>query len=261
MENRKLISGPHLWWTLFAMNMKAHFRNPIPLMWQSFGMIANNVIFFLIWVAFFRVNGEVNGWHLHDVTILFGFAAVAFGFAMFLMGGIRHLATMVDEGELDIWRSRPVDLLAPVLFHKSEPYSVGDILTGLAFVVVFGSGGWAEVSAILILGAFSGVTLVFLYLSVSCLSLWTRGNAGLIATIHEIVIITGSMPLHGLPMLAKVFLFTALPAGFISYLPAEIVRSPQLGEVFLYVVGSLLIWKTGAEIFKRGLRRYASSGA
>jgi ABC-2 type transport system permease protein len=62
--------------------------------------------------------------------------------------------------------------------------------------------------------------------------------------------------LFGGPM--RLLLFTLVPAGFVGYVPARVVRSPSLAAV-LELVGAAIIYVAAAcWVFARGLRRYSA---
>lgn len=50
----------------------------------------------------------------------------------------------------------------------------------------------------------------------------------------------------------------ALPAGFVSYLPVELVRAPSATTLLACVLGALLYTSGAVWLFHRGLRRYSS---
>jgi len=56
----------------------------------------------------------------------------------------------------------------------------------------------------------------------------------------------------------RFFLFTALPAGFVGYLPARIVRAPAPGDIALLATGACAYSALALYVFDRGLKRYSS---
>jgi len=56
----------------------------------------------------------------------------------------------------------------------------------------------------------------------------------------------------------RLVLFTALPAGFVGYLPVRIVHEASFANVALLVVAATAYMALASLIFDRGLRRYAS---
>src|SRR5262249_53629225 len=56
----------------------------------------------------------------------------------------------------------------------------------------------------------------------------------------------------------RLALFTLLPAGFVGYLPVQLLHAPTVGSAILLAAGSIAYVGAAATIFEHGLRRYAS---
>jgi ABC-2 type transport system permease protein len=64
------------------------------------------------------------------------------------------------------------------------------------------------------------------------------------------------MPLFGGPL--RFILFTVLPAGFVGYFPAELIRQPTFTAVLAAVGGALGFSALAVFVFSKGLERYES---
>src|SRR5262249_9303573 len=56
----------------------------------------------------------------------------------------------------------------------------------------------------------------------------------------------------------RLLLFTVLPAGFVGYVPAELVRSPSVTLALVSITAAGGCLAVVSMIFERGLKRYAS---
>ncbi|MBN3893180.1 MAG: hypothetical protein HWQ43_30020 [Nostoc sp. JL31] len=56
----------------------------------------------------------------------------------------------------------------------------------------------------------------------------------------------------------KLLLYRLIPAGFVTYLPIEALRSLSLIDTVLAVAGSTTVLLVGTGVFYHGLRRYFS---
>jgi ABC-2 type transport system permease protein len=63
-------------------------------------------------------------------------------------------------------------------------------------------------------------------------------------------------PLFGGPM--RLLLFTLVPAGFVGYLPARVVRTPSLPVMAELVVAAAAYCAIASWVFQRGLRSYSA---
>ena len=56
----------------------------------------------------------------------------------------------------------------------------------------------------------------------------------------------------------RLVLFTLLPAGFVGYLPASVVKSASVANLLCLLVGTAFYLWLALRIFQAGLRRYSS---
>jgi len=49
-----------------------------------------------------------------------------------------------------------------------------------------------------------------------------------------------------------------LPAGFVGYLPARVVREPSIQNMSVLAIGAVVYLAAAVQLFDAGLRRYAS---
>jgi ABC-2 type transport system permease protein len=85
------------------------------------------------------------------------------------------------------------------------------------------------------------------------------GNAGVLADQWRAAMITFSTyPSILFEGAVKVLLYTLVPAGFVSYLPAQALRDLSLADAGLALAGSLGVLVAGVAVFYAGLRRYES---
>jgi len=56
----------------------------------------------------------------------------------------------------------------------------------------------------------------------------------------------------------RLALFTVLPAGFVGYLPASVVREPSIQNMSMLATGAVVYLTVAVLVFDAGLRRYAS---
>jgi ABC-2 type transport system permease protein len=101
-------------------------------------MFANNFIFFSVWWIFFQRFEQLRGWRLPDLAALYGITAFSIGFMLVFGGGVRYLARMIVEGELDSLMTQPKNLLLHVLGSNSRPSGWGDMCSGLVLIIGFG---------------------------------------------------------------------------------------------------------------------------
>ena len=114
---------------LVATNLKATLALRGAFVVQVVFMALNNFTFFVFWWALMRHVPSIRGWRLGDIALLYGIVAVAFGLAVSLAGGVRHLGRFIEEGDLDTLLTQPRSVLVYALGLRSQPSGVGDALS------------------------------------------------------------------------------------------------------------------------------------
>lgn len=245
-------------WALFVTNLRSALSQRLSF-WLEVGFMAlNNVTFFVFWWVLFDHVPDLHGWQLPDVQLLFGLSATAFGLAVGIAGGVLHLGQFVDEGALDPLLVQPKPTLLHALGMRSRASGFGDVLSGLGFLWLSGyvDGSTAPLVVLAVLaGALTFVSGGVVFFS---LAFWLGRSESLARQLWSFLL-TFSLypdPLFGGAL--RLLLFTLLPAGFASYLPARAVREASLLDALGACIGAAAYTLFAVWFFGRGLRRYSS---
>ena len=243
---------------LVATNLKATLALRGAFVVQVVFMALNNFTFFVFWWALMRHVPSIRGWRLGDIALLYGIVAVAFGLAVSLAGGVRHLGRFIEEGDLDTLLTQPRSVLVYALGLRSQPSGVGDVLSGMMFIVWSGEVSWSTLP--LLMAAIVAGSLIFVACGIVFFSLaFWLGKVETVSRQLWELLITFSLypePLFGGAL--RLALFTLLPAGFVGYIPTRVVQTPSVQDVVLLVGGAVAYLGLAVMVFERGLRRYAS---
>jgi ABC-2 type transport system permease protein len=243
---------------LFRTNLKAALALRAAFVIQALFMVLNNVVFFVFWWILMRRVPDLRGWRLADIEALFGITATSFGLVVTITGGVRHLGQAIDEGELDTLLTQPKPTLLYALGIRSRASGFGDVVSGLGFLAVSGHLSWptAPLVGLVILaaaGTFLGSGIIFF-----SLPFWLSRTETLSRQLWELLITFSLYPEPLFGGALRLMLFTVLPAGFVGYLPVQIVREPSWPALAMLVAGSAAYLVMARWVFARGLRRYAS---
>lgn len=243
---------------LVATNLKATLALRGAFVVQVVFMALNNFTFFVFWWALMRHVPSIRGWRLGDIALLYGIVAVAFGLALSLAGGVRHLGRFIEEGDLDTLLTQPRSVLVYALGLRSQPSGVGDVLSGMMFI--FWSGEVSSSTLPLLVAAIVAGSLIFVACGIVFFSLaFWLGKVETVSRQLWELLITFSLypePLFGGAL--RLALFTLLPAGFVGYIPMRVVQTPSVQDMVLLVGGAIAYLGLAVMVFERGLRRYAS---
>ena len=243
---------------LVATNLKATLALRGAFVVQVVFMALNNFTFFVFWWALMRHVPSIRGWRLGDIALLYGIVAVAFGLAVSLAGGVRHLGRFIEEGDLDTLLTQPRSVLVYALGLRSQPSGVGDVLSGVMFIVWSGEVSWSTLP--LLVAAIVAGSLIFVACGIVFFSLaFWLGKVETVSRQLWELLITFSLypePLFGGAL--RLALFTLLPAGFVGYIPTRVVQTPSVQDLVLLVGGAIAYLGLAVMVFERGLRRYTS---
>lgn len=224
---------------------------------QMFVMIVNDVVWVAFWVLFFRRVGDVRGWDGQRILLLLAVITSAAGVTLGVLGNARRIGVMAVEGQLDAVLALPVPPLAYLLLRRVEPMNVGDLVFGLALFAIAGHPT-IERTVVFVVVVLLAATLMtgFLVLTGSLAFFVGRSEGGELG-FHAILLL-GSYPVDIFAGMAKVILYSVVPAAFVSSIPAHLIDSFDAGRALQLAAVACTFAFAGWATFTIGLRRYTS---
>ena len=227
-------------------------------LWSQMAVMAvNDIVWVAFWVLFFRRVGTVRGWDGERILLLLAVITTAGGIALGLLANARRVGTMAVDGQLDAVLSLPSPPLAYLLLRRVEPIHLGDLAFGLTLFAVAGSPTVERtITFIGVVAAAATLMTGFLVLTGSLAFFAGRSEGGELG-FHAIVML-GSYPIDVFAGVAKVVLFTIVPAAFVSSVPARLIDSFAIGTALQLGAVAVAFAVAGWGAFTIGLRRYTS---
>lgn len=243
---------------LISLNIQAPMALRASFIMQMLFMMVNNLVYFTVWWIFFARFKEINGWGLHEIEAMYALTAASFGSALVFGAGARQIALKIIYGDLDTYLVQPKNPLLHQVGSLSQPSGWGDMITAVVLLYMSGYGTLTHIP-ILLLFIFCGASF-FLSTAVitNSLAFWLGHVDQLARQILEFVITFSVYPQTIFPTGFKILLFTVLPAGFISFLPVEILKTKHYALTFALVIACATYLLLAKFVFFRGLRRYES---
>jgi ABC-2 type transport system permease protein len=223
---------------------------------MTLSMCIQNLIHFSLWFIVFKQISSLRGWQLQDVSFLLANATLGYGILFFIFGGVNQIANMIHSGEIDLYMVKPKSTLILVLLRCMRADSVGDILTGAIMLMLFVEKN----TSLLLIGTLilsSGIVMFSVRLICHTCAFWGINHEGSERNFMAFMVMATN-PQNGFKPLFKAILLSIFPAGYIGYLPVEIIRSPNWMLLLLQVSGSMLILIFAIWFFQIGLRYYNS---
>jgi ABC-2 type transport system permease protein len=243
-------------WALFRTNLKSVTALRGSFLLSMTFMALNNTTFFVFWWLLFGRIGNLRGWHVQDVELLFGVSAAGFGLMQGTVGGAMHLARFVDDGSLEPLLVQPKPTLLYALGCRSQASGFGDMASGVAFMVLSGYLSWGSAPRAALCVLVSCLAFTAVCVALGSLAFWMKKSETLSRQLLDIVITFSLYPEPLFDGGLKLLLFTLVPAGFASYLPADVVRGAGAAELCFMLGGCALLCAISMRIFRTGLRRY-----
>jgi ABC-2 type transport system permease protein len=240
------------------INLNAQLEYRGAFISEAIAMLINDCFWVGFWVVFFARFPVLQGWGMKDVLTLWAITAAGFGIAFAVMGNAWHLPGLIVNGQLDLWMLQPRAILPHLLVGRTVATAWGDAAFGYLAYLVFVRPDFAHFAMFTVL-SFS-VALVFVGFGVLTASLtFYLGNGTLLAEQWRFATINfATYPDSLFSGFVKLLLFTAIPAGFISYVPIRALRSLSLIDAGLAILGAVVVAAVGTAVFYLGLRRYES---
>ena len=241
-----------------GVNLSAAMEYRGAFMAQAIGMFANDAVFAIFWILYFNQFPSVGGWQASDVALVYAVAAASIGLSTAVFGNSTRLATLVVQGQLDYYLGLPRNTLLHALVSRSSLAGWGDVCFGLLAYALFGRLDPKSIALYVALVVLSLVVFLSFMVIAGSLAFW-MGSAEAAAFQAQQAVITFSLyPGAMFQGWMRVLLFTAIPAGFISHVPVELLRSfdPTLFAGLLLAAGFSAV--LAVSVFHIGLRRYES---
>jgi ABC-2 type transport system permease protein len=246
---------------LIATNLKSSFALRASFWLQAAFMVANNALFFVFWLLFFARFEEVRGWRAGDVAALYGIVASGFGAAVVFAGGVRELAGRVTNGDLDGYLTLPKSPLLHLVASRTFASGWGDLASGAVFIATSGLLSPSGLPLALVAVALSATMFVATGVLLHSSTFWLGRTETVARQAWEFMITFSIYPRPLFGGVIKIVLFTLIPAGFIGYLPLELLRNFRWSGLAAAIGGAAAYSALAVWVFAAGLRRYESGNA
>lgn len=226
------------------------------------GMIINNMSFIVLWIFFVKSVGIINGWTEADIIGLLGFSSLCYGMVYSVAAGIGELPDYVNSGAFDRFMISPKNLLMRIATSSFGVSALGDIIFGLACIIIYGLLIHVGATQIIIGGALiiiSTALFLSLLIAICSVSFFFVDAFSIVGGLFELFF-TPSLFHGGAFQGVTRFIFTFfIPSLAIGALPVEILRDVSFEKLLLITIIAIAWLILSLAIFNAGVKKYESS--
>ena len=267
------------WWAdavLYQRLIGAHIRGQMQyrvsfLLMTLVMMMAtgSDLLAILILFSYF---GELDGWRVGEVALLYGLVMVAFGLSEMVAAGFDVFPQSIQRGEFDRVLLRPVGIFVQVLAADFQLRRLGRVAQGglaLGLAVTWTGIVWTPLKIFYLLMVLVSGVVMFSALLVlgTVLCFWTVQSIEIVNTVTYGGTEMASYPLPIYHEILQRFFTFVVPLAFVSYFPAlYLLDRPELQRLPGWLPGAtpvaaamlaLMAWLA----WRVGVRQYQSTGS
>jgi len=239
-------------------NLQAAMEYRVAFAVQIVTMVANDGLWLFFWWTYFRQFPLVHGWQSSNIVVIWAVSACGFGIGMGVFGNAPRLASLIMNGGLDAYLGMPRNILLHVCISATDPTAWGDIIFAIGAYTLFLHPDIWHFALFLLLALQAGLIFAAFLVIFGSLAFFLGNTEGLSRQMLGALTTFSTYPMNIFNGVVRLLLFTVIPAGFISFVPLQLLQQftwPLLGGM----VGFTLLFVSAAVgIFQLGLRRYES---
>ena len=262
-----------LYWQFTKMQLKANMEYRLnffmglflQIFWFSIGLVG-------IWSLFTRFT-NMSGWSYYEVMFSYGLNSITYGIcAVFVFDPMRRIGRLIQTGEFDNILTRPIDpffhmLARTVGFPFLYQSVMGMIVLGVCISHL--AIDWTAMKVAWLLLALVGGTLIqaSIFIIGGALSFWFGYSSPVVDTLTENVRRFIDYPVSLYVPIVQGILTFVVPYAFVNYYPSVFLLGKPSESLLLPMlqygtpVVGLLLSLLAATVWRRGLKRYQSTGS
>ena len=243
---------------VWKANLLSVMEYRVSFLSQVIGMMANNFLYFVIWIIFFDRFKDVRGWGINDMYVTFGILASAFGLVSLLFGNAFNLSDIIAKGRLDYYLSMPRPVLLHTIASRSIASGMGDFTYGFVSYALSGRWTWDGVLRFVLAALLGAIIFASFLVIMQSLAFWLGMMSNFSALALNALLTFGIYPTTLFDNYAKFILFTIIPAALMGAVPAEFITKFTWQTLAELLVGAAAFLLTAITVFRLGLKRYES---
>lgn len=223
---------------------------------QTGTMFLNDCVWIFFWWLFFSRFPLLNDWTYNDLLLLWAFGATGFGLSGLIFGNKMELPSVIAEGKLDYYLTLPKNVLLHTLSSKMNWFAFGDLIFGIIIGILVIPTQMIPLAIYLVILS----TILFtVFGSISgSLALYIGNSERISNNVYNAIVGLSIYPTNVYDGVAKLILFTIIPAGLVTGAPVELIRNFNIEGLIGVTVITIIFVIIAILFFYRGLKKYES---
>lgn len=238
-------------------NIMREMTNHVTFLMNVLFMVLNNATFIIQWLLIFHLRSDIGGYAFSDILVLWGLAASIFGLSHIFFNRVYQLPDLIMNGKLDSFLVQPKNVLLSVISSSTSTSAIGDFTYGYIIILIF---KFSLMNLLLFtLMAFLGAIMLTAFAVIlGSISFWIVRGDMLSHNLYSAVLHFSTYPDGIFKGFVRLFLYTIVPVGLITYMPLRVILDFNLPTLFIVLGFTIIFVVLAFVIFYRGLRRYSS---
>lgn len=220
-----------------------------------------NILF--LYIIFSKIS-KLNEWGLYDTAILSFSVSLTIDFYKLIFSGLTYFPDYyVKRGHFDVILLKPVNELLFIILEGMLFTKISGIIVDLVILLIgvrFGGYGALEFFILIFMG-FIGVLVMGALLIIFCyISFFTTEVFGAVKMINNICEIAKYPATIYPKVISNLFTFI-VPLFIVGFIPISFFKSNDITLFVIPVLVSGLIIYTSLILWKKGLKKYQSTGS
>jgi ABC-2 type transport system permease protein len=265
-------NGLALYFRYLGVSLRAQLQYRASVIMMTLGSLVIAVIEFVgIWAMFDRF-GNLRGWTLPEVGLLYGMIECTYAIGHTVCRGLDTFPSMVAGGDFDRVLVRPRSPMLQLVGRDFAVRRLGRIGQGLVVMLWSASAlgvDWSLPKVLLLLAAIAGGVCLFvgLWVILATLVFWTIEPLEIMNAFTDGGAYTAQYPMTIYRGWFRRFFTFVVPLACANYLPGlalmgkvDPLGSPLWAQWLAPLAGPLFLLLT-LQLWRLGIRRYMSSGS
>lgn len=246
---------------IWKTNLLSVMEYRVSFLTQAIGMMANDFMYFAIWIIFFDRFKDVRGWGIQDMYITYGVLASSFGLVSLLFGNAFNLSDIIARGRLDYYLSLPRPVLLHTVSSRMIASGMGDFTYGFVSYAISGQFTWDGLLRFVLATLLAAAVFAAFLILMQSLAFWFGMMSNFSALALNAILTFGIYPITLFDNYAKLILFTIIPAALVGAVPAEFITRFTWQTLAELLLGATIFLGLAVTVFRLGLKRYESGSA